>query len=403
MELKKLSLLAFFLIVMGLMLGACSEKQFNASGESVFQQCLDARPDVRCIPVCREDGTCVDQYDYIVDTEAQSKDILFVVDVSGSMSDEQARMGEMFPNFINILAGVDYRIAITTTDVRDTFDLRDNTNRPDIVNGHGDFQDGELVPFNDGSYFLDGSLPLLTEQRFFEDTIKWEQTLTCERNNYVEAHCPSGDERGILAAAMTFEKNPANFIRPIGHMALVILSDEDEGAGGDVLNSIAEPHREQPDRFIDYFKTIYPYKSLSVHSIIIQPKNLVPRSEIQNNGETRCFNAQDNNNAPDGKYGFVYAALAGMTEGGVVGDICANDQNYTDQVREIGENVSIFRDTLACSPDNGDVDVELIPDPGYNIELIKNLSQNEILFAEPLPPGTQVRVRYSCTHNTRNQ
>ncbi len=399
MKLKKVTLFVFFLLAMGFMLGACSENSFSGSEGSVFQQCVAVRPEVKCQVTCDSNGSCVENYDYTITTEAQVKDILFVVDVSGSMSEEQARMGSMFPNFINNLSTVDYRIAITTTDVRDRFDLRDSTNIPDAANGNGAFQDGNLVPFNDGSPYLDGSLPLLTEQHFFEDTIKWNQTLICERNNFVEAHCPTGDERGILAAAMTFEKNPGGFIRPVGHMAVVVLSDEDEGAGGGALNSIAEPDREEPRNFISYFKDLYPNKSLTFHSIIIEPKNLVPQSDIQANGETRCFNDQDHTTAPDGKYGTVYAELSALTEQAVIGDICANDANYSDQLEAISLSVSEIREVLPCDPIDAEVQVDMTPQPNYNIEIIKNLSQNEILFSEPIPDNTKIRFRFRCLEN----
>jgi hypothetical protein len=401
MELKKIGLFLFFIIAMGLMVGACTEKSFSGSSDSVFQQCVDVRPEVKCRITCDTSGGCVENYDYTITTDQQVKDILFVVDVSGSMSEEQARMGSMFPNFVNSLADVDYRIAITTTDVRDRFDVENGSNPPDAVNGFGAFQDGNLIPFNDGSPFLDGTLTLLTEQSFFEDTITWEQTLICERKNFVEQHCPTGDERGILAAAMTFEKNPANFIRPVGHMAVIVLSDEDEGSVGDAANSIAEPLREEPQAFINYFRNLYPNKSLTFHSIIVEPRDLVPRWEIQGNGQTRCFNQQDHPNsgphkAPDGKYGTVYASLSRLTEGAVIGDICANDSNYSEQLEEIGRSVSEVREVLPCSPIDGEVQVDLIPDPGYSVDVIKNLSQNEILFSEPIPQGTEVRFRFRC-------
>lgn len=376
---KQITLLMFFMISMLMMLGACSKKTFTAAEGSVYQQCLDVRPEVKCMLSCK-DGGCVEDYDYTITTDQQVKDILFVVDVSGSMSEEQAKMGSMFPNFLNILSTVDYRIAITTTDVRDASDLRSNTNPADSINGHGAFQDGNLVPFNDGSSFLNGSLPLLTEQSFFEQTITWEQTLTCEQNNYVEMYCPSGDERGILAAAMTFEKNPKNFIRPVGHMAVVILSDEDEGSSG----IIVEPEREQPQNFINYFRNIYPNKSLSVHSIVIQP------------GNSSCYNAEDRPGHPPGHYGNTYAELTSLTEGGVLGDICAPDSNYSNQLQDIGASVSQVREILPCSPINGEVQVDLIPQPMQPIDVIKNLSQNEILFSRPIPEGTKIRFRFQC-------
>lgn len=363
---------------MGLMLGACSKKSFSSAPGSVYQQCLELRPEVKCIVECNESGLCVNNYDYTIDTDAQIKDILFVIDNSGSMSEEQAQMGSMFPNFLNILSNVDYRIAVTTTDIESS------SNPSDIVNGYGAFQNGNLVDFTNGASYLDGSLPLLTEQNYFEDAISWEQTLTCERNNYVNAHCPSGDERGILAAALTMEKNPDNFIRPTGHMAVVILSDEDEGSNGDILSS--EAYREDPQNFVDYFKSLYPHKSISAHSVIVQPNTSAGRD---------CFIDQDRAGHPPGRYGNVYAELTSLTNG-ELGDICANDANYSTQLQAMGDSVSQFREVLPCTPIDGEVTVTFIPDPGFNVEIIKNLAQNEVYSPTPLPANTQARIQLKC-------
>src|SRR5262245_34619860 len=44
-------------------------------------------------------------------------DLLFVIDNSGSMGQEQTNLIANFPNFINVLdmSGLDYRVAVTTT------------------------------------------------------------------------------------------------------------------------------------------------------------------------------------------------------------------------------------------------------------------------------------------------
>lgn len=50
-------------------------------------------------------------------------DILFVVDDSGSMAQEQANLGMNFPGFIDVIqdSGLDYRVAVTTTGVDYTY------------------------------------------------------------------------------------------------------------------------------------------------------------------------------------------------------------------------------------------------------------------------------------------
>lgn len=378
MELKHKLLFGLFILSVTLMLSACSENEFSAAPGSVFEQCVDARPEVKCIQTCDESGLCFKEYDYTIKVDAQQKDILFVVDNSGSMYREQQRMGSMFPNFFNLLEDVDYRLAITTTDIENSENL------PDLVNGFGDFQNGKLVKFPDGqpngALFLDGSLPTLTEQNQFEETITWEQTDTCERNNYVQAHCPSGDERGILAASMVIDNNEGNFIRPVGHMAVVILSDEDEGSAG---NRFVDDQRERPQSFIDNFRAKYPNKTVAVHSIIIQP------------GDSACFNRQDEPGHPPGEYGAVYSELTELTRG-IQGDICATDSNYSSQLQAIGESVSFPRDPMPCRPYNDEVSVNLVDDPNYKLSVDKNFSQNELVITEALPKDTEIRIRYKC-------
>ena len=379
MKYQKMALFVFFIASMLLMLAACSDSDFKAAPGSVFTQCVSDRPEVKCQPcVNTVDGSiCYDQYDYTIDTMSQPKDILFVVDNSGSMYFEQQRMGNMFPNFINMLQDVNYRIAITTTDVEVPGNPADN------VNGFGAFQNGNLVPFETDRFYLDGSLAVTSEQDLFEDTITWEQTDICERNNYVDLFCPSGDERGILAAYLTMEKNPDSFIRPIGHMALVILSDEDEGSQGNLI----DPSIEEPRNFIAEFKDMYPNKSLSVHSIIIQP------------GDTQCLNNQRNPGHPPGFYGNTYNELTSLTQDGIQGDICASNQNYSAQLEDMGESISQVREVLPCSPVDGDVQIDFIPEPNFPITYTLNESQNEIVFSRGLPSGTEVRFRFSCVNS----
>jgi hypothetical protein len=64
------------------------------------------------------DKTQVSERDIQID-DNRDVDILFVIDNSGSMAEEQARLAKNFPTFIGALdnMGADYRIGITTTDV----------------------------------------------------------------------------------------------------------------------------------------------------------------------------------------------------------------------------------------------------------------------------------------------
>ncbi len=404
MNIKQVALFLFFIICMTLMLGACSEKEFSAAPGSVYNQCVDVRPEVKCIETCDDSGHCVKDVEYTIESRLQPKDVLFVNDVSGSMYREQLRMGSMFPNFLNILQNSNYRVAITTTD------LGHANNPPHPKNGNGAFQDGKLVPFPNGRYFLDGRDSQQSEQRQFEEAIEWEQTNLCEQNGYdfqqdsngryrrdsngnlipvapSEEQCPSGDERGIFTSYLTFEKNYENFLRPTGQLAVIVLSDED--GWGDTQKGesrVIDPRREDPASYVQGFNALYPHKRLSFHSIVVRP------------GDQSCFNQQDEGEDPPGRFGRAYALLTEET-GGILGDICASQGNYASQLRAISESIAQAQDKLPCRPINDDIDISFIPDPGHEVEVISNFETGEILFPD-LPKGTKINFKFQCEDNS---
>src|SRR5436190_127957 len=89
-------------------------------------------------------------YDYKITIGGPKVDILFVNDNSASMSFEQKALAARFDGFIQNLDSkkVDYRIAITTTDIQD------NTNEPRTINGNGNLQNGKLISFGTGTTYL---------------------------------------------------------------------------------------------------------------------------------------------------------------------------------------------------------------------------------------------------------
>ena len=353
-----------------LLFTGCSDKTFTASPESLRTKCVDSTPEQNCVVTCTDAGLCSNNYDYQVDAVTGMADILFVVDNSGSMSQEQREMGTKFPSFLNSVADLDYRIGITTTDISGP------GNAPDANNGFGSLQDGKLIQFNSGQFFLDGSYDLASEQNLFLETIQRDETINCENGGYTEEHCPSGDERGILAAYMTMASNPNNFIREDGHMALIFLSDEDERSQGGNLESI-----EDPSAFLSAFQQVFPKKSIKAHSIVIRP------------GDSSCLSQQSSGHTPRGFYGETYAELSQLT-GGVLGNICAS--NFSNQLQEIGDDVAQPREILPCRPLNDDVTVSFIPEPSYQVDVVKNLANNEILFSRGLPKDTKIRFQFSC-------
>ncbi len=128
-------------------------------------------------------------------------DILFVVDNSGSMSDSQQKLADSFETFINWLVGgqVDYRIAITTTDMLD--------------------------PAHQGRF--QGNPKVLTPTT--------PNVVAAFQANATVGDEGSGDEQGLIAAlaavtAPLAQVENAGFLRDAARLFVVFVSDENDSS-----------------------------------------------------------------------------------------------------------------------------------------------------------------------------
>jgi hypothetical protein len=402
-------------ILIGFLIGsywiACAPKKF------------DKDPSVnRCqnfAETCISSGSR-DSFDYTVRSNGGLVDILFVDDNSGSMSFEQTHMAEKFSSFLAQLDArfIDYRIGIITTDVSSaatsvtTDDGVSSTlyNEPRAINQNGQLLDGNLIKFSNGADYLTSSTA--NKEQLFATNIKRPETLQCEAflRQYpnstppaagIHTNCPSGDERGIFAANLFFDKNPASFVRPNAHLAVVFLADEDERSA--LYRTTTSPlytleTNDQPETLVNKVRAAYSGKSVSVHSIIVKP------------GDQWCLYDQSIQMGPSyinegrgpvhgltynqmfGSEGQKYAQATTLTNG-YLGDICAND--YGAQLSGIGANIveRLTDVNLACSAPP-DLSVTLVP---ANSSISWTVSGSNLHFSEALPPGTQVKLKYSCS------
>lgn len=336
-----------------------------------------------------------DYFDETISVAGGLVDILIVNDNSASMSFEQTQLAARLSGFIQNLDSqhADYRIAITTTDIS-------NTNNPArSVNQNGALQDGHLIPFANGSYYLTPSSGTLAEKdAWFKAALQRPETASCEnfiRNNYGKSgydaaystNCPSGDERGIYAANLVIKNNPNTFIRSNAHLAVIVLADEDERSALYLAPSsypgyTLEP-MDQPQTLLSNLRGIYGGgKLLSVHSIITGTDSCKATQSNQMiiNGQATVF----------GSIGETYKQASQMTQG-VIGDICASD--YTGQLGQISTNIlnRINSVTLACA-NPVDLSVSIVGQPGVTYTLAGTL----VKFSTQLAPGTTVKLKYTC-------
>ena len=327
-------------------------------------------------------------------------DILFVVDTSGSMSAEQRKMAEAFDNFLQGLniAGVDYRLGIITMDV----ESKANPLK-DFGQGKGALQNGNLLEFPDGSYYLTPQSNDIEDQ--FWSTIQREETLDCERGGYVLKDCPSDDERGIYSAFLTVNSNKQNFFRKNGHVAFIFLTDEDVRGHG--LGALQSPYfkpeaYDYPVNLIQIVKTrIGANTTMSAHAIITDSDSCLDQQSIQGG-----------NPNIDGKIGSFYRTLTnpnnyslanpdrrldyyanGMLVEGVVGSICAS--SYTSQVGDIASVITQKKseEKFGCVLEREDsLNVRISQD--YEWELNEN--KDGITFTPALPAGQSFVIEYDC-------
>jgi hypothetical protein len=290
------------------------------------------------------------------DEAANKVDILIVNDNSASMDPEQRKMSERFNSFVSELRGIDYQIAMTTTDVES---VKWN-------------QGGRILPWNGlSSRVLTPSTP--RAEQIFRDTVARPETIDCQKRN----DCPSGNEQPLKAIELAMDQAQAAnkaFFRAGVDFVAVILSDEDEMSDG------ISPKTTSPDHVVKHFDDIFgSSKRFAVHSLVIVP------------GDTTCKAEQAAQPAAIkmAYYGTHAAALSSLT-GGTVNSICDADyardlQSISKEVRKL---VSSFELREAPALDSVTVTFEPAFKTTWSIE------GRRIIFDPAPPAGTQIEVKY---------
>lgn len=379
---KKIVLLAM-LSMIGLGFNACSKVDFQSVPSS---SCADAIEDFGK-DACTVTPDGYNTFNYTINVG--DVDIIFVDDNSGSMSAEQNQMANRFPNFLTSIANLNYQIGIITTDVSYSPTTYSSSR---AANGYGAYQDGKFLKFDGADYILKKGES--DAHGKFTRTIKRQETLDCETTYaYSPTLCPSGDERGIFALNLMLDRGDSRMFRPGAHLAIVILSDEDERSnpGAQALYPLQD--YDKAETFVSKVAArLGTTKAVSVHSVIIQP------------GDTSCYNQNNIGNGIFGSYGYSYAALSqpsgalkalGGIVDGAMGSICASD--YGAQLGNIGAKISsnVKDIQLACAPITGSVSVTFSPAPSTPITFSVD-SSNKLKFNTAVPAGTAANITYKC-------
>jgi hypothetical protein len=155
--------------------------------------------------------------DYFQGKSVQEVDVLFVVDDSGSMMEEQNNLSANFENFINVALAwnADYRIGVTTTDM-------------DSIKGS-----------------LQGTPPVVTPD---DDVATFIGNVLVGTNG-------SGTEQGMLAAKEAIAGSFKPYIRQEAQLVVIFVSDEEDQSPGmeiNYLDDFVDAKDGQLDKFLSF-------------------------------------------------------------------------------------------------------------------------------------------------------
>lgn len=234
-------------------------------------------------------------------TQNSKIDILFVIDNSGSMSQEQAKIAQVFSGFISRLSHLDWRVGITTTD------------------NSSSGAKGSLLPYRNSKYFID-SKTADVNALFIEGIQRGTRG--------------SGTETGLYSITNFLTKSKqagsqeAQFLRADAILTTIVVTDSDQSQNANrtgTSNSYINPAD-----FVAHVKSEISGKEYIHHSSIVLP------------GDNACKSQGE-------MFGTSYYDVSQLT-GGISASICAN--NYASQfdlmARSIIDRVS--EKTLDCVP-----------------------------------------------------
>lgn len=320
-------------------------------------------------------------------------DILFVNDNSASMSKNQVSMAAKFAGFIQNLdsKSVDYRIAITTTDL-----ITVTANR--------------LVSFGNGQKYI--SQVDSNRVTLFNNAIIRNETLDCENliismfntygnafqsNSYYAAQyplkCPSSDTRGIYTANLVISENAGSLMRDDANLNIILISN-DNVRQGNTLETM-----DTAANFNSMMLQKHPTKYWDFNSIIVKDSPCKQTQSLRNAVNQLVTN--QNGPAISGGLGIEYANLSNSAAKdidnnprprGMILDICQSDyaQHFNSMATQISDDARMFN--MKCVPTVAPT-VSVTGNPAATIAHTWN--GNKIVFARGTE-GTSVTIKYKC-------
>ena len=333
--------------------------------ELVFVSDAADAPELR-VPLEGEGVSNSSQVDEFVQTSGQTVDVLFVIDNSGSMQEEQENLSDNFAAFINGAQQFqnDYQIGVVTTDMDDGSESGRLQGNPRIMSRSGDVASQFSRAANVGTGGSGTEKGLAAAQAALSDPLIFDTGLSCSSDN--DCVAPDTCVEGACGGANR------GFLREEAALELVFVSDEDDFSDANL------------NFYVDFFKNIKGFRNEGrFHA------NAIVGS--QNGQASRCDGAGGEATA-----GSRYVEVANRTNGRVY-SICAT--NFGQPLQEIGNQafglpVQFF---LTRPAERSSIRVSVngsSRNSGWNYDA----TSNSVIFDEnQVPqPGERVRVEYNA-------
>jgi len=296
-------------------------------------------------------------------------DILFIVDTSCSMQDEQASLAENFPNFIDFFADEElpFRIGLTSTNI----DEEDSEGLDGALNGE--------------PRWLEPDTPDL-EAEFFD-------------NAYMGIDEGHSDEAGLHAAYVALQERienvNADFIRSWANLSIIVLSDEADFSTKGEPGSEDFTGAEAFSEWLDGYKDTPEQSQLSA-LVGISPDGIDdpagcihPGSDGEGGGGPGGHN---NGEGADRGDGYLEAAVA---TGGATHSLCSDD--WGAMMGHLGLTTAGLLDTFTLSDAPIERTIRVQVGGTNNSDWVWDADANALTFLsyDTLPrPGETVSVTY---------
>jgi hypothetical protein len=189
-------------------------------------------------------------------------DILFVVDNSGSMADEQDNLARNFEAFISQIAGAgDYQIGVVTTDTTIGGGMDPGERAGLLISTFSPSPPNYLISLDDNSCTSAG-IPHAcfrgpdAAKRVISSALipNAQDQVTAFQNNVRVGSCGSGEEQGLKALQLALERTAPGqcnegFLRQGANLVIVIVSDEQ-----DTDNTLIDQYVVEVGRYKDFSK-----------------------------------------------------------------------------------------------------------------------------------------------------